>query len=234
MSRTRQIPVMDITQRERMLHQAHPQNEPSATYNQPPYHPMARPMQSPCRPRAKKSIAAKFRLSDTPSLISNGCSSVRQLCNNVQNITMDLNNLIGSVENMVPLLNTYLAVVQSRNAASEQELEPPIDVTVRDCSTGACTIHEHTPQTQSTKEPMMNDQTAQQTASSAQAQPQQPINNPSSNIPNGSASMTPPMPRPEDIQQLLENPLVRNLLTGFMQNGPFPNTNTMKENAPRQ
>jgi hypothetical protein len=28
------------------------------------------------------------------------------------------------------------------------------------------------------------------------------------------------MPRPEDIQQLLENPLVKNLLTNFIQNAP--------------
>jgi len=33
---------------------------------------------------------------------------------------------------------------------------------------------------------------------------------------------------------LLENPLVRNLLTGFMQSGAFPNISAMKENTPHQ
>ena len=214
MSRTRQIPVMDITQRERMLHQTQPQPEPYGNYSQPPYHPMARPAQAAYRPRTRKSSATRFRLSDTPSLISNGCSTVRQLCNNVQNITMDLNNLIGSVESMVPLLNTYLAVVQNRNTTQESEPEPAIDVTTQEYTAPNCTAQ---------RPPVKEPATTQNTVTNPSQQPIQNMN-----------PATPPMPRPEDIQQLLENPLVRNLLVGFMQNGAFPNNNTMKENAPRQ
>ena len=176
MSRMRQIPVIDASQRERMLQQNQP---PSMKTVNTPYNVL--PKQSCCRPHMRKPPAPKFRLSDTPSLIRSGCSSVRQLCNNVQNITVDLNNLMGSVESMVPLLNTYLTMLQSRNAIPEQEPEPPIEV--------------------------------------PQAAP---------------AAISGSMPRPEDIQTLLENPLVRNLLTGFMQSGAFPNISAMKENTPHQ
>lgn len=210
MSRMRQIPVMDATQREQMLLQ----NQPSgigSNPKQPNYHPAmynaSRPTPN-CRPRMRKLPATKLRLSDTPALISNGCSSVRQLCNNVQSITADLNNLIGSVESMVPLLNTYLTVLQNRNTMQEQELDPPIEVgnqsTVTDVQEQA---------SQSRPQPNIQD------TSSA------PQNNTTSAIPK---------PRPEDIQQLLENPLVQNLLTGFMQNSAFPNTNMVKENALNQ
>ena len=178
MSRMRQVPAMDVSQRERML-----ERNPSAyvknTRGTVPMCNNPRPMPYTCRPRIRKPAAAKFRLSDAPALISTGCSSVRQLCSNVQNITMDLNNLMGSVESMVPLLNTYLTAMQNRNAVVT-EPEEPIEVTASKSNDDIST----------------------------------------------------PMPRPEDMKALLENPLVHNLLTGFMQNGAFPNISAMKENTP--
>lgn len=211
MSRMRQIPVMDVTQREQMLLQ----NQPSGVGNhmkQPMYHPnmynTTRPIQTNYRPRMRKLPTTKLRLSDTPTLISNGCSSVRQLCNNVQNITADLNNLIGSVESMVPLLSTYLTVLQNRNAMQEQELEPPIEV---ERNAAKPTIQETTTQAGT-----------QQTVQDIPPAPQTNTTN------------TMPKPRPEDIQQLLENPLVQNLLTGFMQNSAFPNAGMTKENTLHQ
>ncbi len=206
MSRMRQIPVMDITQREKLMQQ----NQSTGLGNtaqsagHPPMHNSIRPVQMNHRARVRKAPAAKFRLSDTPALIAGGCSSVREFCNSVQSITMDLNNLIGSVESMVPLLNTYLTLLQSRSAIAEQELEPPIEVSTRESTSTnhGCTAGQ---------------------SSFAPSQPQQ-----------SPTSMSTPMPRPEDIQSLLENPLVRNLLNGFMQNGAFPHAGQAKENTPNR
>ncbi len=197
MSRMRQIPAMDVSQRDKLLEQNQFSGMKNTARAYPPVYSGGRPV---CRSRMRKPPAAKFRLSDAPSLISTGCSSVRQLCSNVQNITMDLNNLMGSVESMVPLLNTYLTVLQNRNVIPEQELEPPIEVSVKDCPI------------QQKATPIAKDCTQ-----------------PSSVAPN----MAAPMPRPEDMKALLENPLVRNLLTSFMQNGAFPNISAMKENTPQ-
>lgn len=105
MSRMRQIPVTEVTQHERMV---------SQTMSQP----VMRPTANNFRMRSRKNAVNKFRLSDTPALLSNGCSSVREFCNNVQNITADLNHLIGSVENILPLLTTYLAAIQARNLSA--------------------------------------------------------------------------------------------------------------------
>ena len=167
MSRMRQIPVTEVTQHERMV---------SQTMSQP----VMRPTANNFRMRSRKNAVNKFRLSDTPALLSNGCSSVREFCNNVQNITADLNHLIGSVENILPLLTNYLAAIQARNLSAEQPsaMEPPIEVSAPE-------------------------RPVQQPQPAAQQQTQ-----------------AAPMPRPEDIQQLLENPLVKNLLTSFMQNVP--------------
>ena len=201
MSRMRQIPAMDVSQRDRMLEQNQSATIKNNTRAYPPVYNNTRPVQAMCRPRMRKPPAAKFRLSDAPALISTGCSSVRQLCSNVQNITMDLNNLMGSVESMVPLINTYLTVLQNRTAIPEQEPEPPIEILAKACSPR----HEepHTAQTNAQTEP-------------------------------STSTAVPPMPRPEDMKALLENPVVRNLLTGLMQNGAFPNISAMKENTPHQ
>ena len=199
MSRMRQIPAMDVSQREKMLEQN--QLSGGRTHRvSPPVCNTTRPVQG-CRPRVRRPPVVKFRLSDAPSLISTGCNSVRQLCNNVQNITMDLNNLMGSVESMVPLLNSYLTVLQSRSTLSEQELDPPIEVIAK-------------------SHPIQHD-----IPHSTQPGPQ---------IGTTPTTMSGPMPRPEDIQTLLENPFVRNLLSGFMQNGAVPNISAMKEPAPHQ
>lgn len=180
MSRMRQIPITEVTQQERVA-------------SQNVSHPVTRPAAPTCRVRSRKAPAGKFRLSDTPTLISNGCSSVREFCNNVQSITVDLNNLIGSVESMLPLLTTYLTVLQARNLPAEQTTaanEPPIEVT---------------PIQRPVEQPAAPTAATVQTAAPS------------------TATNTPPLPRPEDIQQLLENPLVKNLLTNFMHNTPINN-----------
>lgn len=178
MSRMRQVPVMDATQRERVI-------------SQNLSHPTMRPAAPTCRVRPRKNPVNKFRLSDTPALLSSGCSSVREFCNSVQSITVDLNNLIGSVESILPLLTTYLTALQARNMpADAQAAEPPIDVTAP---------HRVEAQPQQASHP-----TTAPTTPAAPVTPAQPA----------------AMPRPEDIQQLLENPLVKNLLTSFMQNAP--------------
>lgn len=160
MSRMRQIPVMEVTQQEKVIHQNVPH-----------------PATPSCRLRRSRTMPAKFRLNDTPTLISNGCSSVREFCNNVQSITVDLNNLIGSVERVLPLLTTYLTALQARNMTTEPTIneQPPIDV-----------------------------------APASRPEPEQP--------PRPAQTAATPTPRPEDLQQLLENPLVKNLLTSFIQN----------------
>lgn len=202
MSRMRQIPVMDVTQRERMMQQTQPVRETMGMQSPMMCHPQSHPIQ-PVRPRVRKAPMAKFRLSDTPALIAGGCHSVRQLCNSVQNITVDLNNLVGSVESMVPLLNTYVTVLQSRNAIAEQDAEPPIEVSAKESSL-------------QNREPSA----AFPPSSGAQS--------------HNSAAANAPVPRPEDIQALLENPLVRNLLNGFMQNSAFPHAGAAKENTLNQ
>lgn len=186
MSRMRQVPVMDVTQRERAINQELTHNQ-NLAHSQNLSHPAMRPTAPGCRVRPRRSPAGKFRLSDTPALLSSGCSSVREFCNSVQSITVDLNNLIGSVESILPLLTTYLTALQARNMPNEpQNAEPPIDVTA--------SPREEEPQ--------------------PQPAPQTPA------APAASATPQPAMPRPEDLQQLLENPLVKNLLTSFIQNTP--------------
>lgn len=179
MSRMRQVPVMEVTQRERVIDQ---------NLNQHVSHPAMRPAAPSCRVRPRKSPVGKFRLSDTPTLLSNGCSSVREFCNSVQSITVDLNNLIGSVESILPLLTTYLTALQARSMPAEPPAaEPPIDV--------AAPNRPETP-------------------------PQQTVCPAAPTAPAAAPAQPTAMPRPEDIQQLLENPLVKNLLTSFVQNAP--------------
>ena len=92
MSRMRQVPVMDITQREKAMSR----NLPVINI---------RPASPAVCTRAKKTPAAKLRLSDAPALLSSGCHSVKEVCNHIQHITTDLNQLASSVEHMLPLLS---------------------------------------------------------------------------------------------------------------------------------
>ena len=173
MSRMRQVPVMDVTQREKAMSHTLPNAN-------------VRPAAQPFRPRSRKVPPSKLRLSDTPALLSSGCNSVREFCNNVQNITMDLNQLINSVENILPLLTAYITALQTRNQTAEPvTVDTPIEVSAPN---------------RPEPEPVHSTQPAPQPAR-----------------PNPSASVqAPPAPRPEDLQQLLENPLVKNLMANFM------------------
>ena len=172
MSRMRQVPVMDITLREKVMSR----NLPSVP---------ARSSMQPYRPRPRKMPLTKLRLSDTPALLSSGCSSVRELCSNVQHITSDLNQLISSIENILPLLTVYMTAIQTRSSDCIAA-----DIPVRHCPE---------PQTFSNSHPV--------------SEPAAPIHI----DPEPSSVPVPPMPRPEDLQQLLDNPLVKNLMQSFMQ-----------------
>ncbi len=162
MSRMRQIPVMDITQREKAM------SRNQSVMN-------TRPAAPAVRARSKKTPAAKLHLSDAPALLSSGCHSVKELCTHIQHITTDLNQLASSVEHMLPLLTAYVSALQTRNSIAESipaaaSKEPELYRPVPEVS--------EKPETP--------------------AQPQM-------------------MPSAEDMQQLLNNPLVQNLMQSFMQ-----------------
>lgn len=106
MSRMRQVPVMDITQREKALRRNLPVSN-------------THPIQQSCYTRQKKSPAARLHLADAPALLSSGCHSVKELCNHVQHITADLNQLMNSVEHMLPLLTAYVTALQTRSSMPE-------------------------------------------------------------------------------------------------------------------
>ena len=231
MSRMRQIPVMDAAQRERVISQASPHPNPSGQNT--PGQPMQcqasqtqmiaaqgmpnsgmRPVAPGCRPRSRKAPASKMRLSDTPALLSTGCSSLREFCNGVQNITADLNNLIGSVESILPLLTTYLSMLQARTMPEQTIADTPIDVPVPERP-----AESQTSAAQPVQPAMQyhDAQAAQPIHSAQQAAMSQPAAATPSSAPQSTPMQQMPMPRPEDLQQLLENPLVKNLMANFMQ-----------------
>lgn len=116
MSRMRQVPVMDITQREMAM-----------SRNQPVVN--TRPAPAAVCSRAKKAPIARMHLSDAPALLSSGCHSVKELCTHVQHITADLNQLVNSVEHMLPLLTAYVTALQTRNIMPESLPEPALKET---------------------------------------------------------------------------------------------------------
>ena len=144
MSRMRQVPALDVTQTKTY----------SINTNTP----------TSCQ-RRQNNPTPKFRLSEAPNMISNGCTSLREFCNSIQSITIDLNHLLNSVENLLPLLTTYLATVQ--NKSNNQPL------------------------------PLVEQEKA---------------------APVPQVTQAPNVPSPEDMQQLLDNPLIKNILNSFIQN----------------
>lgn len=193
MSRMRQVPVLDVQQQERYLGQSAPQPRnqqpgvpgyPNSNYHYSHYHNNAsnnynnnyNSNYNNSRSRRPINIAPKFRLSEAPDLISNGCSSIREFCTGIQSITIDLNNLLSSVESILPLLTTYLATVQAKNSVPPEEEKKE-------------------------KRPSIDVYPVQEATAAPAQQPKMPS-----------------MPGPEDIQQLLESPLVKNILASFMQN----------------
>lgn len=171
MSRMRQVPVMDITQREKAMSR----NLPVINI---------RPASPAVCARAKKPPAAKLRLSDAPGLLSSGCHSVKEVCNHIQHITTDLNQLASSVEHMLPLLSAYVTALQTRGSAPELKEPEHYRLAAKDAE----------------KEPELYLFTPK-----IPAKPEIPIE----------PQMT---PSPDDLQQLLNNPLVQNMMQSFMQN----------------
>lgn len=185
MSRSRQIPAVDINARERVLNQPHPQSQP----NKPRPNAYHYPMQ---QKRPVNNIMQKIRSGNAQSLISGSCSSMRDFCSNVQSITSDINNLLTSIETILPIIGTYLSATQAKETI-------PIP-------TSAPAVNEPVKQAYNLSQPKANQPTA--TAG----------NNNASNINNTRPDNALKQPRPEDLQQFLENPLVKNVLNNFMQN----------------
>jgi len=127
------------------------------------------------------SFLQKLRTADTQTLISDSCASMRDFCDNVQSITIELNRLLNSIETILPLINACLA--QSR-----ETITLPQENITKISSAPAASVSNVSAQGK-IKEPA---------SIATQAQSKQP--------------------KPEDIQQLLENPLIKNILNNFMQN----------------
>lgn len=200
MNRTRQIPAVDANIRDKILQQPEIPAQAKIRPNYSPYnqgHMINQPR------RNMGNFFNKLRSGNTQALLSNSCSSMREFCNNVQNITTDLSNLLSSIENILPIVTTYLSVTQPREtiavAPETPRLSGQYEATLQNAMTAS---PKPTMPLQSN-----NYQRPQQNPPPAPTKPAPVI-----------AENMPKQPRPEDIQQLLENPLVKNLLTSFMQN----------------
>lgn len=174
MTRTRQISAVDATMRNRVLNQTH---SPNAQGKQRGY---------PCNcSHASRGntggLLQKLRSGNTQSLLSGGCSSMREFCDSVQSVTTDLSGLLASIENILPLISTCLSMVQAKDTI-------PV---IASMANAPATLPLTTPNTQLSHQ-----------------SPKPPATRPESGK----------QPRPEDIQQLLENPMVKNILASFMQN----------------
>jgi len=147
MSRSKYIQAIDITQRDRYITQPN--------YYRKPY----------------TTLWQKIRNGNAQAVFSNGCSSMRSVCDNIQSVACELNQLLNSIEHLLPLLNTYLLQPKETISITREEpnkVLPPSSVMAESAKTE-----------------------------------------------NNSA---PKQLRAEDLQQLLENPLVKSLLTGVLQN----------------
>ena len=154
MSRYKHIGAIDLTRTEPTLYPTYHRN----------HHP---------------SFFQKLRTTDTQSLISDSCTSMRNFCDSIQLITTELNRLLNSIETILPLLNNCLA--QSR----ETIVLPQETIT-------------NLPSASAPSVPNIPTQSKEPVSMPTQVQNKQP--------------------KPEDVQQLLENPLVKNMLNHFMQN----------------
>ena len=194
MTRTRQIAAVDSQMRDKMMQSPAYHNRPGTTAY-PPNNGYA----------ARQSLLYRLRTSNAPRLLMSSCGSMREFCSSVQSVTNDINNLLASIENILPIITTYLSLPTAK------EPEPvPLN---RPQYAEPAALAADPAQASSTIPP------AQQTAPTIEAAPiptaqaaPQPTVSPMPNNP------LPSMPRlrPEDIQQLLTNPLVKNLMANIM------------------
>ena len=137
----------------------------------------------------------------------------------MQNITVDLNNLLGSIENLVPLVSTYLAAVEIKEGAqiSNNNQQNNYNNTYNNNSNYASSNYNNSYQNNYNNN--VGNATRPQTiiAEPVQETPIQP--NQTQSTPNMNMNK---QPRPADITQLLENPFVKNILTNFLQNTNKP------------
>ena len=194
MTRTRQIAAVDSQMREKMMQSPAYHNRPGNTAY-PPTNGYA----------ARQSLLYRLRTSNAPRLLMSSCGSMRELCSSVQSVTSDINNLLASIENILPIITTYLSLP----AAKEPDplpLNRPQYAETAALTADPAQNASSAPPTQQTAPPA---ETA--AISTAQAVPA-PTANP---MPNNAMPAMPKL-KPEDIQQLLNNPLVKNLMANIM------------------
>lgn len=175
MTRTRQIAAVDSQMRDKAL------NRPS---------PAAYPPYGGYNPRP--SLLYRLRSSNAPRALLSGCGSMREFCSSVQSITNDINNLLVSIENILPIVATYLSLPPAKDP-------DPAPLSSR-------------PPAMATAEPTETTPMLQSPASNTL-----PSNCPPTNPATNNAM---PKLRPEDIQQLLNNPLVKNLMANILPQQP--------------
>ena len=193
MTRTRQIAAVDSQMRDKMMQSPAYHNRPgNAAYT--PYNGSA----------ARQSLLYRLRTSNAPRLLMSSCGSMREFCSSVQSVTSDINNLLASIENILPIITTYLSLPAAKEPEPlplnrPQFAEPAPLASANDQHDSASTPQQDVLYTESAQASLP--QNAPQMASAAPMQ-----------------NTMPPMPklRPEDIQQLLSNPLVKNLMASFI------------------
>lgn len=142
----------------------------------------------------RPSLINRLRSGNTQAILTNGCNSMRDLCSSVQSITNDITNLLNSVESILPIIATYLSAPPKETISISPETAKMNESHHE--TLNAANVPEQ-------QRPVVTPQPAQpQTV-------QQPTN-----------QQNAPRLRPEDIQKFLENPLVKNIITNFMQNPP--------------
>lgn len=196
MTRARQIAAVDSNMRDKVLQSPNFRSRPTANgYSNNGY----------AFPRNNApGLLYRLRSTNASHLIMSGCGSMRDFCNNVQTITNDINNLLTSVESILPIVSTYLSLTPAKETIPVTPESPRLNGEVIPATSPSA------PQPQ----PM-----EQAAASPAQITTRPTQNN---NINMAAPPMSPgnmPKLRPEDIQQLLNNPLVKNLMTSFMSQG---------------
>ena len=129
---------------------------------------------------------------------------MRELCTSVQSVTNDINNLLTSIENILPIITTYLAL------PAVKEPEPmPVNRPQYNEPAAIATTNNFSEPSPLAQEAASHPESAYTQPPIAQTAAPQAV--PANAMPNNMPKL-----RPEDIQQLLNNPLVKNLMSSIM------------------
>ena len=193
MTRTRQIAAVDSQMREKAM-------QSPAFYNRPGN--AAYPQNNGYGTR--QSLLYRLRTSNAPRLLMSSCGSMRELCTSVQSVTNDINNLLTSIENILPIITTYLAL------PAVKEPEPmPVNRPQYNAPAAIATTNNFSEPSPLAQEAASHPESAYTQPPIAQTAAPQAV--PANAMPNNMPKL-----RPEDIQQLLNNPLVKNLMSSIM------------------